>query len=739
MADSRLRTQPPPDCPIFGKPCALKKVQLPLISDVFCAANELRFILKNQHNGKEPSWTQIRSKLIEDIVAIWSSASVPTVSVRAVTKKMDKYHDRINNLKKYGEARRNSEHETKIESLRSEGAHLFDICSCSCKDNILEENKCKCPAERKVPQLEVPFLIDQRSSRKLYIGSIDTKVTYVNVRRHKRKLSRMKIIDEFQPSCSSTPDFSVEIPDDSLVEDDNSPDYIEKNIKKRNYGKFSSLAIACDRTKVSDRTVALIATATLEDAGLLQENSSKVIDKNKVRRERKKTRESLQKSQTECNSVCGIFFDGRKDLTLTQFARGGKTINKTIAEEHVSVVGEPGSKYLTHITPQSGSAEAISEELIQFIQEANLVDDICVIGCDGTNVNTGSKGGVIARIEQTLNRSVQWSICLLHLNELPLRHLITKFDGKTAGPTGFTGVLGKKLIDCEIQPLAEFEPVPSIEIEIDENSLSSDQKYLLKIYRTITSGLCNNELLTSRPGNLNHSRWLTTASRFMRLYISTEEPSEVFMKIIKYIVEVYVPTWFQVKRDESITSGAINYYSLLRRIISLTSDVKDIVEPVLSRNAYFAHHESILLAMVSDDETNIRRLGWRRIYKARQDAASTKRVRAFTVPKVNFQAQTYIGMVDWQSNYTEPPMTKMIPNKKILELMESGDFFDTNTRKNIPCHTQAVERQVKLVTEASRSVCGKNSRDGMIRSTIQSRRLIPKFGSKQDYVRTTRE
>ena len=68
--------------------------------------------------------------------------------------------------------------------------------------------------------------------------------------------------------------------------------------------------------------------------------------------------------------------------------------------------------------------------------------------------------------------------------------------------------------------------------------------------------------------------------------------------------------------------------------IRLVYDVKDIVEPLLSRNAYFAHHESILLAMVNDEETNIRRLGWRRIYKARQDAASTKRVRAFAARKL---------------------------------------------------------------------------------------------------------
>ena len=77
----------------------------------------------------------------------------------------------------------------------------------------------------------------------------------------------------------------------------------------------------------------------------------------------------------------------------------------------------------------------------------------------------------------------------------------------------------------------------------------------------------------------------------------------------------------------------------------------------------------------------------------------------------------------------------MIPNVKILELIESGDIFNMNVRKNIPCHTRVVERQVKLVTEDSCLVCGRTIRDDMIRSTILSRRLIPKFGLKQDYVK----
>ena len=53
--------------------------------------------------------------------------------------------------------------------------------------------------------------------------------------------------------------------------------------------------------------------------------------------------------------------------------------------------------------------------------------------CDGTAVNTGRVSGVIKRIEMFLEMPVQWIICLLHLNKLPLRHLFDDIDGKSSG------------------------------------------------------------------------------------------------------------------------------------------------------------------------------------------------------------------------------------------------------------------------------------------------------------------
>ena len=55
-------------------------------------------------------------------------------------------------------------------------------------------------------------------------------------------------------------------------------------------------------------------------------------------------------------------------------------------------------------------------------------------------------------------------------------------DGDTAGPTSISGEIGKKLIDCEKFPVANFETINSEEINVTKTDLNKDQQYLLNIY-----------------------------------------------------------------------------------------------------------------------------------------------------------------------------------------------------------------------------------------------------------------
>lgn len=66
----------------------------------------------------------------------------------------------------------------------------------------------------------------------------------------------------------------------------------------------------------------------------------------------------------------------------------------------------------------------------------------------------------------------------------------------------------------------------------------------------------------------------------------------------------------------------------------------------------------------------------------------------------------------------------------------SGLNFEDFDRlyKKFPCHTQVVERTVKLVSESCKIVTDAIKRDGVIKATLGSRRKMPLFNTKQDFV-----
>ena len=141
-----------------------------------------------------------------------------------------------------------------------------------------------------------------------------------------------------------------------------------------------------------------------------------------------------------------------------------------------------------------------------------------VVGSDSTSCITGNIGGVICLLEKSLGRRLMWSICLLHTNELPLRHLFTDLNGQTTGANSFQGVIGKMLpavADMEWNPA--FKPIsagPGLE-ELPEEvfrDLSSDQKYLCLVIQAVMSGVIPDKLKSLTNGPISHSRWLTLAS-----------------------------------------------------------------------------------------------------------------------------------------------------------------------------------------------------------------------------------
>ena len=526
----------------------------------------------------------------------------------------------------------------------------------------------------------------------------------------------------------------------SIKEEANESPQLTKPKNKCNQLRRSlpNFALAVFHTGVSERNAAIIANAILEDFGLITpEDSSNVIDKSKVRREKQKVGRNLKKNPA-ASTLKSLYFDGRKDSVTIEIKNNGKFYKKVEKQEHVVLLQEPTSQYVTHISPERGTAECISEDIYNYFEE-NKVDlsEVSSIGCDGTVVNTGYISGIITLLEKRIGRPVHWFVCQLHGVELLLRHVFEHVDGRKIGPKGFCGPISKSLVDCEKLPVIKFEKIEAEIPEVDAKLLSSDQKYLKEISEAVVSGKCSEDLALKRPGPMSHSRWLTTASRTLRKYISTPKPNKKLKTLVEFIMKVYVPVWFTIKCNPFCYDGAKNLWKCISLSRQCTTDVQRIIDPVIQRNGYFGHPENILLAMVMDSEMSVREKAVEMILDCRNgtDEDDEGQLREFIIPTFNFSATDYTNLIDFDNcRVTEPPILSSIEADELKSLV----FENQNKLKEslkLPCHTQAVERMVKIVTEASSRVHSFEARDSFIRARLAARKKLPKFSTKKDYLK----
>ena len=119
----------------------------------------------------------------------------------------------------------------------------------------------------------------------------------------------------------------------------------------------------------------------------------------------------------------------------------GKHHPRTIMEDHITLVSEPGGVYLGHVTPKGKDAVSTADAVYEVLEEHGLLNTLQYVGGDSTNVNTGAVGGAMYLLEKRLKRRLVRLVCQLHTNELPLRHVIEDIDGPTSGKNSFAGKL----------------------------------------------------------------------------------------------------------------------------------------------------------------------------------------------------------------------------------------------------------------------------------------------------------
>ena len=140
-----------------------------------------------------------------------------------------------------------------------------------------------------------------------------------------------------------------------------------------------------------------------------------------------------------------IWIDERKDATMTMVEVNRNYHRQTVIEEHCVIVGEPNGFYLSHVMPEDENGYKIATLVYSTIKDTALEQKLKIVGSNGTAVMTGKSKGFIASLETLVGRPLQWVMRLLHLNELPLRHVFQNLEGVTSGSDSFSGPIGRQL------------------------------------------------------------------------------------------------------------------------------------------------------------------------------------------------------------------------------------------------------------------------------------------------------
>jgi hypothetical protein len=123
--------------------------------------------------------------------------------------------------------------------------------------------------------------------------------------------------------------------------------------------------------------------------------------------------------------------------------------------------------------------------------------------------------------------------------------------------------------------------------------------------------------------------------------------------------------------------------------------------------------------MLADEDVANRKASINIIQSICQASGSSQEVRQFLTPQIKENAQTLRDHLPPKNTCTmESSLTKQ------FSIAELETFVQHPLDIVTPCHSQGVERCVKIVTEASSSVYGMDARDGYIRTVIKYRLYV---------------
>ena len=171
-----------------------------------------------------------------------------------------------------------------------------------------------------------------------------------------------------------------------------------------------------------------------------------------------------------------------------------------------------------------------------------------------------------------------------------------------------------------------------------------------------------------------------------------------------FIIYVYVPSFLEIRQKNLLLEGPRHLLAIITRVATYcTKEEVALLKPYIQYNDYFAQHEVVLASLLASEEKEEREVALQAVKKLRKKEEKSKRkpLRKVKNPEIHLAATKLSELVDLEKATSSPP----ILFKHTKEELEQ--FLEVPYREpGLPCTTTAVERGVRLTTEAATVVSG---------------------------------
>lgn len=475
--------------------------------------------------------------------------------------------------------------------------------------------------EHLLPLTKRDFLIDQRTVRQMLLSSEVLRgfPQPSTSRGTTAEISHLQI-DQHEIEGRSESIDSDEFQLHELEEFDNSPDFMPyyNREKSRKIQLTDNQMKQLSKCGGSFRTMEKVLSIGIEIAGGNPKDYS--ISKTSL-----------------CDTLSGLRSDNTNSI-LEHIASSNEKIviqfdEKKFAKINAKHVGKDSRLVVLCHTPtkdvalglpilESGDAESITTEIIEFCENYNLTSRVIGLACDTTNVNTGEHNGVCVRSERALGKDLFKFTCRHHISEVLLSSAFYSSFGGIAAPTItiFDQLkvewLQIKKRGCQYTPcdqwILDSHDLRRFYNDAKETLLNhSKSKFIRDDYAELND-LCLKLLGIDTgktfmvPGSVSKARWMAKAIYGIKMYLFREEldiEPEFQTQLLQFslfVTLIYCKYW---NRCTIAFDAAVNDLLLINELEAYTNHNEIIANSVLNsfrNHLWYLGEELAVLSIFSD-------------------------------------------------------------------------------------------------------------------------------------------